>query len=210
MNTLHIYTDGACSGNPGPGGAAAVLITTANLVVKKVSQGYKESTNQRMELAAAILGLKAALSYAVDEFDGIFVHTDSAYVIGLMNKGYNAKANSDMVKELKDLTFRAASYGPVSFVKVAGHAGDTYNEMADKLAVAACSSPTAVEDKGYGKHPALQNDTTPEPSLFDDGPATITTQGGRRLVLDPFAYGGRNYALVLDQRLNPITVIQTY
>ena len=124
MSTKHvkIYTDGACSGNPGPGGWVAILRWNGH---EREVVGYeRQTTNNRMELAAAIGGLKA-----LKEPCAVTVHTDSQYVIGVMN-GWKRKANYDLLATLDVL----CAEHTVTFQYVRGHAGHALNERADELA----------------------------------------------------------------------------
>lgn len=75
MKTIHFYTDGACSGNPGPGGAAAIMISSQGN--QHFWQGYKLTTNNRMELTAIILALNAAKNGAAEPGNKVVIHTDS-------------------------------------------------------------------------------------------------------------------------------------
>lgn len=138
MKNVTIYTDGACSGNPGPGGWGAVLIFKDQK--KEISGGEKETTNQRMELQAVIGALS---SLKVTEWD-VTVYSDSAYVVnafqqkwidnwqknGWQNSKKEPVANQDLWKELLTLTGK----NRVKILKVKGHAGDVYNERCDELA----------------------------------------------------------------------------
>lgn len=138
MKELQIYTDGACSGNPGPGGWAAVLIYGEHH--KEINGGEMNTTNQRMELKAVIEGLKAL---KVQDWQ-VVVHSDSAYVVNAFKQGWldkwqrngwrNSKkeevANQDLWKQLLILCTR----NRVRLEKVQGHTGDTWNERCDVLA----------------------------------------------------------------------------
>lgn len=139
MKDVKIYTDGACSGNPGPGGWGAVLIY--NGVEKQLSGSEKETTNNRMELSAVITALKA-----LKEPCNVMLTTDSKYVCDAINKGWLASwqknnwkksdkkpvLNIDLWQELLPLL----DTHKVEFVWVKGHNGHKYNEICDKLAVA--------------------------------------------------------------------------
>lgn len=138
MKDIVIYTDGACSGNPGPGGYCAILIYKNK--EKVVSGGEKETTNNRMELKGAIEGLKS-----LKEKCRVTLYTDSAYVsnaflqdwiTGWIMKGWkgaNKKPvlNKDLWEELIILTH----YHEVNWVKVKGHADNAYNNKCDIIAV---------------------------------------------------------------------------
>lgn len=138
MKEVIIYTDGACSGNPGPGGWGAVMLSGSH---RKELSGYEdETTNQRMELKAVIEALK---SLKVSGWS-ITVHTDSAYVVnafqqhwiegwlknGWKNSRKEPVSNQDLWRELLELMDR----NQVKFTKVKGHAGDALNERCDELA----------------------------------------------------------------------------
>lgn len=140
-----LYTDGACSGNPGVGGYGAILVhIDANGVKheKEFSQGYKMTTNNQMELLAVIVGLEA-LKKPCD----VIVYSDSKYVVDAFNNkwidGWIAKGwktagkspvkNADLWKRLLE----AKKQHDVEFIWVKGHAGHEYNERCDSLAVAA-------------------------------------------------------------------------
>ncbi len=138
-NIVDIFTDGACSGNPGPGGWGAIL--RYNGVEKELSSGEAATTNNRMELMAAIMALEALKKPAQ-----VRLHTDSKYVMEGMTKwlpnwiarGWKT-ADKKPVKNV-DLWQRfQAAIAPhdVKFVWVKGHSGHPENERADQLAVAA-------------------------------------------------------------------------
>lgn len=132
-----IYTDGACSGNPGPGGYAAVLIY--NNMEKEVTGGIKSTTNNRMELSAVVKGLEM-LKYPCD----VELYSDSAYIIDSINKGWVyawklknwKKSDNQQVKNV-DLWEKILKYMDIhniSFNKVKGHSNVDYNNRCDKLA----------------------------------------------------------------------------
>ncbi len=138
MKTVTIYTDGACSGNPGMGGYCAILIY--NGIEKCISGSETETTNNRMELLAVIKGLSALKESCIVE-----VYSDSQYVVGAFNEGWisawqqngwkntskKSVKNVDLWQELILLT----SKHTVSFIKVKGHADNEYNNRCDKIAV---------------------------------------------------------------------------
>ena len=138
LTKVLIYTDGACSGNPGPGGWAIVVI--ADGVDKQLSGGEEMTTNNRMELLAVINGLKA-----LNRPCEVDVYSDSAYVVnafqqnwivnwqrnGWRNSAKAEVANVDLWKELLALT----KTHKVNFIKVKGHADNKYNNRCDELAV---------------------------------------------------------------------------
>lgn len=138
MKQVIIYTDGACSGNPGPGGWGAVLLFGDKS--KEISGGEKETTNQRMELKAVIEALKVL---KVNDWD-VIVYSDSAYIVnafqqkwidrwqvnGWKNSKKEPVANRDLWEELLELMQK----NRVQIKKVKGHAGIEYNERCDELA----------------------------------------------------------------------------
>ena len=138
MKFVEIYTDGACSGNPGPGGWGAVLIY--NGVEKQLSGSEKETTNNRMELSAVITALKA-----LKEPCNVTLTTDSKYVCDAINKEWvfgwqrnnwrkadkKPALNVDLWEQLLELL----KIHNVEFVWVKGHNGHKYNEICDRLAV---------------------------------------------------------------------------
>jgi len=141
MKEVTIYTDGACSGNPGPGGWGAVLIYNdeQNNKTMKISGGNPDTTNNRMELSAAICALKE-LSFQCR----VLLHSDSAYLVNAFNKGWikNWKRNSWKKKDKANVLNRDLweelclldEKHSIEWIKVKGHAGDHYNEMCDELA----------------------------------------------------------------------------
>ncbi|MDE5741647.1 MAG: ribonuclease HI [Oscillospiraceae bacterium] len=135
---VEIFTDGACSGNPGPGGYGAILRVGEH--VKEISGGEANTTNNRMELMGVISAL-SALKYPCD----VVLTTDSKYVVDSVTKGWAKKwrannwiksdkkpaLNSDLWEKLLDLL----EVHRVQFVWVKGHAGHPENERCDRLAV---------------------------------------------------------------------------
>jgi ribonuclease HI len=149
MEPIHIYTDGACSGNPGPGGYGAVLVR--GKAFRKLSGGYRHTTNNRMELMACIAGLEA-----IDESEmPVELFTDSTYVRqgitewihGWKTKGWKTSQktlvkNADLWMKLDGLN-RSRT---VQWHWVRGHNGHPMNELADTLAVAAAAGRNLKED----------------------------------------------------------------
>ncbi|HCN82325.1 MAG TPA: ribonuclease HI [Sphingobacteriaceae bacterium] len=133
---IEIFTDGASSGNPGPGGFGVILRSGNHY--KEISAGFRKTTNNRMELLAAITGLEAIKSPDQE----VLIYSDSKYVIdaiekkwiyGWMKKGFTGKKNKDLW--LRFMT--AYSKHKVKFKWVKGHAGHIENERCDELAVQA-------------------------------------------------------------------------
>lgn len=144
---IELYTDGASSGNPGPGGYGTILRTIytgsnpqfhGKLIEKEFSGGYRKTTNNRMELMAVIVGLEALKNPK----QKVTIYSDSKYFIEAIEKGwiYNWMKKGFAGKKNKDLWLRlmkAYEQHDVSLVWVKGHAGHPLNERCDRLAVAA-------------------------------------------------------------------------
>lgn len=152
---ITIYTDGASSGNPGPGGYGVVLISGKHRLEK--SAGFKLTTNNRMELMAVIEGLEAL------KIPGskVTVYTDSKYVADSVEKGWVFKWESKGFKKKKnpDLWIRFLKIyrkHKVRFEWIKGHASNVENETCDRLAVSAYQKNSLLEDTGY--NPENDND----------------------------------------------------
>lgn len=147
-NEITIYTDGAASGNPGPGGYGVVLISGKHRLEK--SAGFRLTTNNRMELLAVITGLESLKIPG----SSVVIFTDSRYVADSVEKGwvfqweskaFKKKKNSDLwIRFLK--TFRQHK---VRFIWIKGHASNPENELCDRLAVEAYRKDNLAEDIGY-------------------------------------------------------------
>jgi len=151
-----IYTDGACLGNPGPGGYGVVLLYGKHR--KELSGGFRLTTNNRMELYAVIAGLEALKARC-----SVKLYCDSQYVVRAMREGWalkwrargwrrNKKAkavNPDLWGRLLD----AASQHEVEFLWVKGHAGNPENERCDQLAQSAAIGMNLPLDEGYEREP---------------------------------------------------------
>ena len=140
-----LFTDGACSGNPGPGGWAYILRHVATDIEKEASGGEKETTNNRMELQAVVEGLSALKRPVFVE-----ILTDSEYVrkglsewmAGWKRNGWQRREqgklkplkNADLWKQLDELIHKHE----VKLTRVAGHSGHPENDRCDEMAVAAC------------------------------------------------------------------------
>ena len=149
---IQIYTDGACSGNPGPGGFAVIL--RCGSYEKEISAGYAVTTNNRMELLAVITGLDAVRWEQAD----VTIWSDSSYVVDAVEKGwvfswerkgFAKKANPDLWTRFLAVYRRHH----VQFVWVRGHNGHPENERCDRLAVAASQGPGLLTDSGYTQEP---------------------------------------------------------
>lgn len=134
-----IYTDGACSGNPGPGGWAAVIIGSGGAAIREISGGEAHTTNQRMELLAAIEGLRA-----LPLPSRVSLRSDSAYLINAFRRrwiprwqmnGWCTAANKPVQNQdlWRDLIGLATKH-EVEWLKVEGHSNDFYNDRCDLLA----------------------------------------------------------------------------
>jgi ribonuclease HI len=126
---VHVWTDGACSGNPGPMGIGVVVI--AGDQRKEAGEFLGRGTNNIAELTAVRRGLELAATIAPIKDRPIRVYTDSSYAIGLLSQGWKAKANQDLVAELRQFL---RDYPNLRMVKVEGHAGVPENERCDLLA----------------------------------------------------------------------------
>jgi ribonuclease HI len=149
---IAIYTDGGCRGNPGPGGYGAIIIDGERRT--ELSEGFRLTTNNRMELISCIAALRA-----LQTLSSVVLYSDSSYVVNGIRKGWarkwragnwmrtrsDAAENSDLWEQLLELCDRH----PVEFVWVRGHAGQPENERCDALATAAAQSPDLHEDDAY-------------------------------------------------------------
>ena len=124
---LELWTDGACSGNPGPMGIGVVAVDGGKR--RELGEYLGIGTNNIAELTAIDRALDLAGSDATKKH--LRIHTDSAYSIGVLSKGWKAKANQELIARMRR---RLATLPHVEFVKVAGHAGIPDNERCDELA----------------------------------------------------------------------------
>lgn len=144
-----MYTDGASRGNPGRGGYGAVLLFGHHR--KELSQGYRLTTNNRMELLAVIAGLEAIKKNELP----ITVFSDSQYVVNAVEKGWlknwiktdfkGGKKNKDLWKHYHELARKFT----IRFVWVKGHADNPLNNRCDELATAAADGKNLLVDAGY-------------------------------------------------------------
>ena len=162
MNDLvELYTDGACKGNPGPGGYGAVLVCAGRR--KEISGGFRKTTNNRMELMACVEGLRT-----LKRASNVSLTSDSKYVVNAMARGWAKRwrskgwklspskpaKNSDLWKELLEL----CETHQVTFKWVKGHAVHSENERCDLLAV------TASEQKDLPPDEEFERPPLPDPS----------------------------------------------
>lgn len=151
---LIIYTDGAARGNPGRGGYGAILMWGNKQ--KELSAGYRLTTNNRMELMAVIVALKALTKEGLD----ILIYTDSQYVLNSVEKKWlDGWVRTDFKggKKNKDLWmqyYHLAKKHSIKFVWVKGHADNIHNNRCDELATAAADGSNLLIDEGYEQ---LQN-----------------------------------------------------
>lgn len=147
---IEIFTDGACSGNPGKGGYGILMRIPQENYVKTFSQGFQKTTNNRMELLAVIVALEKLKT----DDNEIHIYTDSKYVADAINqnwiygwikKGFKNVKNPDLWRRFIPLYKK---HKP-NFHWIKGHAGHPENETCDKLAVAACSNPNLEIDEGF-------------------------------------------------------------
>jgi ribonuclease HI len=146
---LIIYTDGSSRGNPGPGGYGAILKWGS--VEKELSQGYRRTTNNRMELMAVIAALQALHKEGI----ALTIYSDSQYVVKAVEQGWlknwiatdfkGGKKN----KDLWTLYYELSKKFTIKFVWVKGHANNAYNNRCDVLATNAADSGNLITDEGY-------------------------------------------------------------
>ena len=153
---IEIYTDGASSGNPGPGGYGAILRSGNHY--KELSEGFRKTTNNRMELLAVIKALEAIKSPG----QTVVIYSDSKYVIdaidkkwvyGWLQKGFKDKKNKDLWLRYLDVS----KLHNIKFIWVRGHAGHKENERCDELAVAAYKQPNLAIDSVFEMEAAKEN-----------------------------------------------------
>ncbi len=149
MQGITIYTDGSSRGNPGPGGYGVLLMYGQHR--KELSQGYRLTTNNRMELLAVIVALESLTKSTIP----VTVYSDSQYVINAVQKGWLKNwiaTDFKGGKKNKDLWLRyqkIASRFRVQFVWVKGHASNPYNNRCDELATSAADGGNLIVDEGY-------------------------------------------------------------
>jgi len=152
VKTIEIYTDGACLGNPGPGGYGAVLIYGSHR--RELSGGFRLTTNNRMEMMGAIVALNT-----LTEPCAVTLYSDSKYVVDALVKGWakrwqarnwmRTKTEPALNPDLWADLLQAGDRHQVTWRWVKGHAGHPENERCDRLAVAAAHQPQLPPDLGY-------------------------------------------------------------
>lgn len=165
LGTLKVYTDGACSGNPGPGAFAYLVISPNDEILYKDVKRFQETTNNRMEMMAALAALRwlssdPATIGNILAIDNIEIYSDSSYLVdgvgylkGWKTRGWRKSTggkllNLDLWKELDK---HLALLGNIQFKKVKGHNGDRFNEQCDSLARSSVpiADPQADVDVNY-------------------------------------------------------------
>ena len=152
MKSVTLYTDGGCINNPGPGGYGVVLIFDSHR--KELSGGFRRTTNNRMEIFAAIAGLEA-----LKEPCRVTLFSDSQYLVYAIQKGWARKWQANgwrrnkkeraINPDLWERLLKLCEVHEVQFRWVRGHAGHTENERCDELAKSAARSPDLAADPGY-------------------------------------------------------------
>lgn len=152
MKKVEIYTDGACSGNPGPGGYGVIMKYADT--EKELSQGYKHTTNNRMEMRALISALQQ-----LKERCEVKIYSDSKYIVDAVNNGWAKKWRANgwrrnkkemaLNPDLWDALLNLLDGQDFTISWVKGHAGHYENERCDELAVSACNSDNPIEDNGF-------------------------------------------------------------
>jgi ribonuclease HI len=151
MSIVNIYTDGSAKGNPGPGGYGVIL--QFGNIKKEFSQGYRLTTNNRMELLAVITGLE---KLKTNQYP-VHIYSDSKYVIDAITKGwvFGWKLKNFKGKKNSDLWMRYLEIHPkfnIHFHWVKGHNGHPENEWCDKLAVSAAENNSKLIDEFFENH----------------------------------------------------------
>ena len=165
MKEVMLYTDGACSGNPGPGGFGVVLLYGEHR--KELCGGYRRTTNNRMELLAVIKGLEALKGRC-----RVTLYSDSKYVLDALTKGWarrwrangwrrNKRGQPAVNPDLWTRLLELCDGHEMGYQWVKGHAGDVENERCDELSTAALARPDLPADEEYER-----TERGPAPSLF--------------------------------------------
>ena len=157
-NYYTIYTDGTCSGNPGPGGYGIVIFNRYK-IRKELSGGFRKTTNNRMELLASII----ALEFLSEESKKILFYSDSKYVVDAVEKkwcfkwqeeGFKNKKNEDLWNRFLKIYMKYH----IQFEWIKGHNGNFENERCDELAKAAIQKSYLPPDEWYERYTNFNND----------------------------------------------------
>jgi len=152
LENVTIYTDGACIGNPGPGGYGVILLYQGQM--KELSGGYRKTTNNRMEIMAAIVGLESLIKKC-----RVTLYSDSEYLVNAMSRGwaYRWRANGwkrnkrdkALNADLWERLLQICEHHEVQFRWIKGHAESSENIRCDELAMEAAQQPDLPVDEGY-------------------------------------------------------------
>ena len=158
LKRVYIYTDGACIGNPGPGGYGIILLYQGHR--RELSGGYRRTTNNRMEVMAAIIALES-----LKEKCRVTLYSDSEYLIKAMSRGWakkwrakgwkRTKGEKVLNPDLWERLLQLCEHHEVQFSWVKGHAGTVENARCDELAMQAAQQPNLPSDESY----VSQNET---------------------------------------------------
>lgn len=147
---IEVYTDGAAKGNPGPGGYGVILRYKQH--EKELTEGFRKTTNNRMELLAVIKALEALKGKG----HSVRIYSDSKYVVDAIEKGWLNSWIRKNFKKVKNVDLwkrylEAAAGHNIKFIWVKGHAGHPENERCDRMAVESAEGPILLIDEGYEK-----------------------------------------------------------
>ena len=169
MKEVIIHTDGACSGNPGPGGFGCVLRYNENR--RELSGGFRKTTNNRMEIIAAVRGLEA-LKFPCS----VKLYSDSKYLVNAIEKGWakrwrannwkRNKTESAKNPDLWKILLELCTVHQVKFIWVKGHASNKENNRCDELAVAAATGRELPADSAFEAYEKNENIDDEVPTLF--------------------------------------------
>lgn len=140
LKPVILYTDGACEPNPGRGGYGVVILCDNKR--RELSGGFRLTTNSRMEIYAAIAGLRA-----LEEPCKVTLYSDSKYLVNTMNQGWEKHCNLDLWDRLSNVHHQGGHN--VTFIWIRGHSGNPENERCDQLACAAALKKDLLPDEGY-------------------------------------------------------------
>ncbi len=192
ISALTIYTDGSCLDNPGPGGWAAIVLSDNDRPLR-LSGHDPKTTNNRMELTAAIKGLEAA----PPGFD-VTLFSDSEYLVKTMTRNWKRNVNQDLWDQLDSLS----ASRQVAWKWVRGHAGNNWNEEADRLAVSAMKQGNAGNTAGgdSGESPSLTHlDQEGSAKMVDVGSKPVTD---RQATATGYLYVSPETVRLIQQGLN--------